>query len=71
MKYLGLLTKLQLVLLLLLKINMPNVDNLVKKKLTTTQKLIKLKRKLQILIMINILPLQNLIGLQQKFLLQD
>ena len=39
----------------------PNVGNLVK-KLTITQKLMRLKRKLLILIMINILLLQNLIS---------
>ena len=43
----------------------PSVINLVK-KLTITQKLLKLKRKLLIIIMINILPLQNLITLRQK-----
>ena len=35
----------------------PSFSNLVKKKMTTTQKLMKLKRKLLILIMINILLL--------------
>ena len=39
----------------------PNVSNLVK-KLTITHKLIKLKRKLLIIFMINILLLQNLIS---------
>ena len=39
----------------------PNVSNLVK-KLTITQKLIKLRRKILIRIMINILLLQNLIS---------
>ena len=39
----------------------PNVSNLVK-KLTITQKLTKLKRKLLIRILINILLLQNLIS---------
>ena len=39
-----------------------NVSNLVKKKLAITQKLMKLKRKLLIIIMINILLLQNLIS---------
>ena len=38
----------------------PNVSNLVK-NLTITEKSIKLKRKLLIMIMINLLPLQNLI----------
>ena len=41
----------------------PSVSNLVKKKLTIAQKLVKLKRKLLIIIMINILLLQNLIKL--------
>ena len=41
---------------------MPYVSNLVKKKLTITQKLMKLKRKLLIIILINILLLQNLIS---------
>ena len=39
----------------------PNVSNLVK-NLTITEKSIKLKRKLLIMIMINLLPLQNLIS---------
>ena len=39
----------------------PNVNNLVK-KLTITQKLVKLKRKLLIMITINILLLQSLIS---------
>ena len=39
-----------------------NVSNLVKKKMTITKSLLKLKRKLLIIIMINILLLQNLIG---------
>ena len=39
----------------------PNVSNLVE-KLTMTQKLIKLKRELLIMIMINILLLQNFIS---------
>ena len=46
----------------------PSVSNSVK-KLTITQNLVKLKRKLHIIIMINILLLQNLISLLQKFLL--
>ena len=49
----------------------PNVSNLVKKKMTITQKLVKLKGKLMIIIMIYTLLLQNLIRLQQKCLLQD
>ena len=49
----------------------PNVDNLVK-KLTATQKLMKLKRGLLIMIItISILLLQNLISQQHKILLQD
>ena len=41
----------------------PSVSNLVKKNnLTVTQKLMKFKRKLQIIVMINILLLQNLIS---------
>ena len=43
----------------------PKVSNLVK-KLTITQKLIKLKRKLPIIIMINILLLHNLVSWQQN-----
>ena len=39
----------------------PNVSNLVKKKLTITQKLMKLKRKLLIKVMIHKLLLQKLI----------
>ena len=41
--------------------NIPSVCNLVK-KLTITQELMKLKRRLLIIIMINILLLQNLIS---------
>ena len=40
----------------------PIVSDLVKKKLTITQKLMKLRRKLLITIMINILLLQKLIS---------
>ena len=47
---------------------MPSVSNLVK-KLTITQKILKLKRKLLIIIMINILLLQNLISSQQNYLI--
>ena len=50
----------------------PNVNNLVKK--TDYNKKINeivKKKKLMIIIMISILLLQNLIGLQQEFLLQD
>ena len=43
------------------KNKMPSVSNLVK-KLTITQKLMKLERKLLIIIMINILLQQNSIG---------
>ena len=39
----------------------PSVSSLVKKKQTMTQKLLKLKRNLLIIIMINILQLQSLI----------
>ena len=39
-----------------------NASNLVKKALTITQKLVKLKRKLMIIIMINILLLRNLVS---------
>ena len=39
-----------------------NVNNLVKKKQTITQKLVKLKRKLVIIIMTNVLLLQNSIN---------
>ena len=46
----------------------PSVSNLVK-KLTITQKILKLKRKLLIIIMINILLLQNLISSQQNYLI--
>ena len=50
----------------------PDVSNLVEKKLTITQKLVKLKIKLLlIMIMINKLLLKNLISQQQKILLQD
>ena len=48
----------------------PNVSNLVK-KLTITQKSVKLKRKLLIMIIINISLLQNLINQLQKTLLQN
>ena len=40
----------------------PTVNNLVKKKKTITQKLMKLKRNLPIIIMINIFLLQNLLS---------
>ena len=46
----------------------PSVGNLVK-TLTITQRIMKLKRKLQIRNMINILLLQHLISLQNKFLI--
>ena len=48
----------------------PGVIFLVKKHIMI-QKLVKLKRNLLIIIMIDILLLQNLISLQQKFSLQD
>ena len=44
---------------------MRSVSNLVK-KLTLTQVLMKLKRKLLIILMVNVLPLYNLINLPQK-----
>ena len=47
-----------------------NVSNLVKKQIIT-QKLLKFKRNLLIMIMINILLLLSLISFQQKFLMQD
>ena len=47
----------------------PSVTSLVKKKLTVTQRLIKIKTKLLIIIMINSLLLPNLISLQKKFLI--
>ena len=49
----------------------PDLSSLVKKKQIIMQKLVKLKRKSLIIIMINTLLLQNLISLQQIFLLQD
>ena len=51
----------------------PNISSLVKKKKKQiiAQKLVKLKRKLLIIIMTNILLLQNLIRLKQKIFLQD
>ena len=48
----------------------PNPSTLVK-NLTITQKLMKLKRKLLIMILTNILLLQNVISYHQKVLLQD
>ena len=46
-----------------IKNKMPDVSDLVKKKKNTTmQKLVKLKKELLIMIMINILLLQNLIS---------
>ena len=48
----------------------PNVRSLVKKQIIT-QRLVKLKRNLLIIIMINILIPQNLIIQQQGFLLQN
>ena len=47
-----------------------NFSNLVKKQIIT-QKLLKFKRDLLIMIMINILLLLSLISFQQKFLMQD
>ena len=49
----------------------PDVISLVKKKQIIIQKLVKLKRNLLIIIMINISPLQNLIILQKNFLMKD
>ena len=49
----------------------PDFSNLVKKNQIITQKLVKKKRKSLIIIMMNILLLQNLISLQQKFVLHD
>ena len=48
----------------------PNISSLVKKAIIT-QKLLKLKRNLLIIITINTLLLQNLISFQLKFLMQD
>ena len=50
--------------------NIPNISSLVKKAIIT-QKLLRLKRNLLIIIMINTLLLQNLISFQLKFLMQD
>ena len=49
----------------------PNIRNLAKKKQIITQKLLKLKRNLLIIIMINILQLQSLILQLLMFLMQD
>ena len=46
----------------------PSVSNLVQ-KLTITQKLMKLKRKLLTIMMINVLLLQTLVRLQQECLI--
>ena len=46
----------------------PSVSNLVQ-KLTITQKLMKLKRKLLTIMMINVLLLQTLVRLRQKCLI--
>ena len=48
----------------------PNVSNLVTKQIII-QKLMKLKRNVLIIIMINTLLGQNLTSLQQNFLMQD
>ena len=45
-----------------LEYKIPNVSNLVKKELAITQKLVKFKTTLLVMIMINILLLQNLIS---------
>ena len=50
--------------------NIPNISSLVKKAIIT-QKLLRLKRNLLIIITINTLLLQNLISFQLKFLMQD
>ena len=47
-----------------------NISSLVKKAIIT-QKLLKLKRNLLIIITINTLLMQNLIRFQLKFLMQD
>ena len=61
--------------LAVVKNKIPSVSNLVQKKenynfikKTITLRLMKLKRKLLVMIMINILLLQNLISLQKIFL---
>ena len=48
----------------------PNISSLVKKQIIT-QKSLKLERNLLIVMTTRISPLQNLIRLQQKFLMQD
>ena len=48
----------------------PNISSLVKKAIIT-QKLLRLKRNLLIIITINTLLLQNLISFHLKFLMQD
>ena len=50
---------------------MPDVSSLVKKKKIITQKLVKLKKDLLIIIITNVLLLQNLIRLQNKSLIRD
>ena len=49
----------------------PDAGSLVKKNQIITQKLVKLKKDLLIIIMTNVLLLQNLIRLQNKFLIRD
>ena len=51
-----------------LKNKIPNISTLFKKQIIT-QKLLKLKTKLQIIVMTNILLLQSLISLDQKIFL--
>ena len=48
----------------------PNIISLVKKQIIT-QKLVNLKKNLLVINMMNILLLQNSIGIQQKFLMRD
>ena len=49
----------------------PNISVLVKKKQIITQKILKLKRNLSIILIINILLPQSVRSLQQKFWMQD
>ena len=65
------LVKGEILIITVVENKIPNGSNLVKKTLNITQKLAKLKRKLLIIIMIHVLPLQNLISLHQKFLILD
>ena len=56
--------------LIAVKINVPSVSSLVEITDCNT-KIIEIKKKLMIMIMINILLLEKLISWQQKILLQD